>query len=392
MEKAWRPSRSKAKRHRPSHKRGGPPGKKGPPPTPQCKITLRRIQGVDRFGNASGLVVLVRELVRKVNEKMDKKIVLDEGSVARAIEQEQLVWAARNAWEELQSGLDENNASMENKSAESDSNTTAPAVKKETAKGTKFGGAKISSNNSQLDATAMTMRLLYLIPCKQTRRSGEKPGCIYLVLIAPRIEAKSAAVPTPVPAVEGKDASTPPTTTASPPDYSLELAHSRNLLQKAVGMLQKLTDELRHSQELGGVQVQGNLNGKTFKPLDRPDRLEGTIWETPDYIEFCNLQKETAQALQARPKPVPGGGSASAQPSSEAPIAALVQHLQSKRWEEQQRKTVRKKGKTSHATTKEVVKAAAETKKKKRTKAVKKAAVAANTAKKPSRNALAAAS
>jgi hypothetical protein len=52
-----------------------------------------------------------------------------------------------------------------------------------------------SSGPGPASTSGIAARVLYICPPKKTRRRGEKPGCAYLLLTAPNIEAK-----TPVPA------------------------------------------------------------------------------------------------------------------------------------------------------------------------------------------------
>jgi len=218
-------------------------------------------------------------------------------------------------------------------------------------------------------------RVMYVLPPKETRRRGIKPGCAYLVISGPRIESKdlpAAVKPATgdkqrsekalIPKTDAKLAESAPkdgedvpalvaenssiesrvtfldpkpdaseaqiTSTRTAPavqpaaDYSREVAKGRFLVLRAIEVLQQYTkDDAKVDQQYAGSLVEVALSGKTFKQQgQRRDRREGTLETSADYKAFCEKVAEQKEAIMSRPKPPPGGG----QPSSTAELSAVA--------------------------------------------------------------------
>lgn len=254
----------------------------------------------------------------------------------------------------------------------------------------------------------VTVRPLYVVPPKKTRRRGDRSGVAYILLTGPKIE--KVEVPDAVPE-EKQDEQAPeaqkaeggeqqegtdkvavleevPTEVASsetnkeveeapelvpeageaaeaavptpapkqdgPPspaaDYSRAIARGKLLLQRAVKLLTELAEEdSKGPQNYAQLIVETALSGKTWRlQSSRPDRREGTLETTSDYKNWLKGLEKQQEDLKARPKPTPGGGAGGA--SGEDPngagesVAAIVQHLRAKR-QEMKRKKSKKKGK-----------------------------------------------
>jgi hypothetical protein len=343
---------------------------KGPPQTPQIKVTIRNIQNVEQYGTAQQVIDgLIRTLVEKANEKMpvDQKMELVLGNLEQLVREEQAVLQAKKEWNErenvevLEATNDGNDSDGEQAQDEEKQQTETVVVAEETfaSKVTPaMQNLKISensnntnnnSNNTNMSpsTTGIVTTVLYIIPPKKTRRRGEKPGCAYLLLMAPKIEAKIPSVPVPISENSVETVAPPVSTPVDAVDYSQEVTKRRLMLLHAIeSMTNNAADDAKAKQDLAGCVVEESLNSKTWKTNYRPDRLEGTIEETADYTEFLERTEKEKEERSARPKPAPGGGAAaSAGLTTEdgQPISELVLHLRAMHDEQSKRNKAKRK-------------------------------------------------
>ena len=208
----------------------------------------------------------------------------------------------------------------------------------------------------------ITVRPLYVVPARKTRRRGERAGVAYVLLIAPKVEHKHdnkvkeqdkkgphVVPPTEESTSENTSKASPKAVTSTPPvDFTRQLARYRLMLSNALDALRQVAEEDRTKQEFfSGCIVEQSLNGKTWKPSGgRPDRREGTIESTLEFKKWLESTAQQKEALKSRPKPIPGGGVTGAggdgQENGEA-VAALVQHLLAKKQEIKRKKALKKK-------------------------------------------------
>lgn len=406
---------------------------KGPPSPPQTKIVVRNIGDVTKHGSAKEVIELIRSIIQGANQKLaattSRIIQLDETSVECLIQEEEAVLKAKQEEEEAKkkeeeqkaeesAGHDNNEAKETEGDVEADANPqpeTTPAAEEEKPSTIEkpSSNPREKSDASMPSATEpsttnLGARLVYVVPPKQTRRRGIKPGCAYLVISGPSIEAKDPVVtPAPVepapsdsakeekkesveeqeqPAAESEQQTGNPddddkahetapspeedkaehhvtiaepasATIPAPPvptvDYSREVAQGRFLVIQAIDVMEAhAKEDTKADQNYAGSMVEVAMSGKTYKhQFHRRDRREGTLETTADYKTFIENAAKAKEEIMARPKPTPGGGvAAMAATSTDAaengmPIAALVDHIRSKRAEASKRKKAKKKAK-----------------------------------------------
>ena len=399
-------------------------------PQPQLQVTEQ-------------LALLVQSLVKKVNLKLkgfhcnEPKLLLDEASLQQLVEEDRAAQRALEKWKEekeapllLVEEAEETETKIDIIKSDSDSDaagaagsvvaehdgrdtTLAPATAITTAITTATAVTPAESNtNSQqcntnssintassVASTSITVRILYMVSPKKTRRRGDKPGCIFWVLQAPPVEtrahADAAVVPPTIPEDQpakgpgegGLPSSKAPAPAAEPPvvvDYSRDLTRRRLMLEHALEALQAVVaseNQLQQPSSADKLVLEESLNVKVWKQAaymnksKQHDRIVGTILETPDYVEFLEQQANTRAERLARPRPTPGGvfvGATTVASSAVttvegegdktntntntpmmvngAPVAAIVLHLKKKQEEEKMRKTARRV-KPKHATT-----------------------------------------
>lgn len=284
---------------------------RGPPPPPQLKVTLRNIGDVEKYGTVAKLGDLVSAIISRVNESGGATpsplsesgvttaginastatsigLHLEEESLERLIRIEEAVTAARtelysiptipnadnkgddaNADAGQKSVADQKQQQLNQSSSLSASSgvataTTANSSPLSSGKNLVNASAKTSSMTANsppvatASATSVTVRFLYAVPPKKTRRRGEKPGNVYLILQSSPILPFPASTPPPVVSVsstptnmgeskDGGDASsaTKPPNSASnnkrfnnkktqSQNYNHELSKRRALLMQAV--------------------------------------------------------------------------------------------------------------------------------------------------------------
>jgi hypothetical protein len=392
-------------------KRGARRGKGAPAP-PQTKILIRNIGDATKHGSVEGMVGLIRSFLDGANQKLlsltSRIVQLHEASTAGLIRGAE---AVKKAQEEANTKNSDANEIVENYG---DAQIGEDAVTEEEEKPVNvLPRISEKSDGSLQDATSVALsmaensttnfgaRIVYIVPPKQTRRRGVKPGCAYLLISGPRIEAKeppprpssTAAMTidsshseekkdlTEVGDKNGESIKEPATqdnnephepkenhvvivdpseknataaaTTSHAVDYSREVAQGRYLVTQAIELLEEYAKEdAKSEQRYAGSMVEVALSGKTYKQnLHRRDRREGTLEQSADYKIFLDKAAKDKEERMARPKPAPGGGvSVIAAATSETaesgqPIAALVEHIRSKRAEASKRKKAKKKSK-----------------------------------------------
>uniref|UniRef100_A0A7S3P4J0 Uncharacterized protein n=1 Tax=Amphora coffeiformis TaxID=265554 RepID=A0A7S3P4J0_9STRA len=374
------------------------PHRRGPPQSPQIKITLRNIGNVERYGTVEAIAdCIIRPLLEQTNERLlgaaistttggPKMILLEEESLIKLITNDKLATQARKEWKNKQSdaggkGEDEEDTAMPDVDvAESNMVTTEEdSNNKNNAEETIVSGMKDLDMNKDKNEK-IHARTLYVVPPKQTRRRGEKPGNVYLVLTTPPIPA--AAIEQPPPSIEevplvnaegetkdnnhNNDTQTEEEKTAkvvpplvSPPkvDYSRQIAERQLALVRALEIMTAIAvEDGKGDQAWAGCQVEESSNGKSWRPPQRKDHREGTVQESPGFKSFMEMAAKEKKDLQARPKPAPGGGLSalstglagtgdSTTDNNGKPVAALVLHLQSKREQEKSQKKNKRKAK-----------------------------------------------
>lgn len=252
----------------------------------------------------------------------------------------------------------------------------------------------------------ISLRPLYVVPPKRSRRRGDRPGVAYILLTAPKIEkveipetVPENAVPSvvsqpkkrmaatagaaknpgqashPIEAAEGSevfadvssaDSSTGKNSSVSSfkkhPVYARQVAQGRLLLRHATDLLREMAATTHLSKtEIGkdpwgtdigitdSLEIEPAMSGKSWRWQNvRSDRRENTLETTGDFKNwFAGLEKQEAD-LKARPKPAPGGGLPTTEEGGNAataaqPIAALVKHLLSKQQDMKRKNTKKKK-------------------------------------------------
>jgi len=344
-----------------------PAGTKGPPPTPQVKVVIRNIQSAETYGTAKQIIEgILTALVERANDKLTAKLVLDATNLNQLLQDEHTVLIARQEWEEglLQSSNnddddDDDEDDEETKAADDDAaRGEGKTDEKEQEQGDTpieleplvktmaqvlipaIQNLKIS--DSSVPGIATTV--LYVVPPKKTRRRGEKPGCVYMLLTAPVLDIQAPAVVAATAADTGFETMAPIPAPAI--DYTQQVTHRRNLLLTAVeAMTQLAAQDAKGKQEWAACVVEESLNSKAWKTNLDTTRMPGTVEETSDYQQFLLDDKKTKEERLARPKPAPGGGLALALAAAEngQPMAALVLHLRAKHEEENKRKKAKRK-------------------------------------------------
>jgi uncharacterized membrane protein YgcG len=365
---------------------------KGPPQAPQIKVTIRNIQNAELNGTAQQVIDgLIRTLVERANEKMpvDQKMELVQSNLEQVIMLEQAVLLAKQE-AELQAKKElEEKQRQENPEANEDDdgeeqapdeeqqqqdNVESPTedakeakVEEATTAAAATGPAAVipamqnlwiseksskhSSTSAPTSAMGIATRVLYICPPKKTRRRGEKPGCAYLLLTAPTIEAQPSVPAAIVENGETKEG-TPPASLPAPAeiDYTQEVTRRRLQLQLAVeSMTNYAVDNAKGKHDLAGCVVEESLDNKTWKTIYRPYRQTGVIEETADYKEFLERTEKEKEERSARPKPPPGGSTAAsvaltASDNGGQPMAALVLHLRAMHDEQSKRNKAKRKG------------------------------------------------
>ena len=210
-----RKSKNKRSRKRDNSRRNGGSGSrgggnnnnkrnKGPPSPPQTKVVIRNIGDLNKYGCIKDVIELIRSVIEGANQKLSvttsRIIQLDEASVECLIREEEAVLKAEaeKAMKESSNGHKEEENPIENDNQKADENgeEVAPEVAGEAPaddtldKSEKSAHAVVSSVATETPSLNLGARLVYIVPPKQTRRRGIKPGCAYLVISGPTIEAK----------------------------------------------------------------------------------------------------------------------------------------------------------------------------------------------------------
>ena len=373
---------------------------KGPPQTPTLKVTLRNMHQADRLGTVAAVgETVVRVLLDRANARLvggaddggddnnATTLRLDENSLQKHIRAEQAAARERNEWEkeqarahgeavvvdkvtseevatdtEVMEAINNIESKTEEKLAATDDHTVANIVEGmeqlHVDQETKTASSAASKNT-------ITTRVLYMVPPKKTRRRGEKPGCAYLILTAPPIEARPPPALPELPANSGSleqyaQAAAAQAVVVHNIDYSKDVSQRRIMLQRALDALTKCAqDDAKAQQDLAGCVVEESPSAKTWRehaPGGRRDRFEGTVKDSADYKAFFEKSLQEEMDRKARPKPAPGGGVAGVGPAESnggaPPVAAIVMHLRKKKEEEKKRKQSKNKRKSKDSSKK----------------------------------------
>jgi len=229
---------------------------------PHSKLTIRRIDDLEKYGSVEKTIGLVRELfssasvsVRKSEDNPNYSVKLDEASLMREYVEE------------------EKDEEEEKKEQHSVTKQDDEVVSKE-------GMESIQYNN--WIHVLLTAKTLYLIPPRKSRRRGLLTGAIYMVLY-----------PTIVHHTYKK---------WSNYERCRAVAATKIALQSFSNLLSTTSSfviETSPSQKVFLIQ-DGNNPARNI--------VEGSIFETEDFSNFLQCQINFEQELKNRPKPQPGGG------------------------------------------------------------------------------------
>jgi hypothetical protein len=342
------------------------PKNKGPPQSPTLKVTIRRVQNAEKFGSVAALADgLLRVLIERANERLllllassssCEQIYLDGNSVKREIRAERAVQAAREVFEKEQTSESAGGVAAASEATdrnveeqEETGRINLPGKREEEQKQADANVVVEGMERLQIDDDdavpkgMISARVLYMVAPKKTRRRGEKPGRVYLILTAPPIEVL------PSPAARTSDEEKP----VAAPEFSRDFAQRKIGLSAALeALVQCAQDDAKARQDLANCDVEESPSAKTWRGGGgghHRDRFEGTIQDSPDFKAFMETRLTAKKDLLGRPKPTPGGGSGSAvaEGTNAQPVAALVLHLQKKREEEKKykQKPIKKKPK-----------------------------------------------
>lgn len=339
-----------------------------PPPLqlPHAKITVRRIHSVDKFGTELKMASFIRKLVTGVendeNEASMKNSTTSvvtsnlQSSQSGTLEKPLIEIDEESLLRCIISSLNEGNvatndrSTTENTESKSNSNESVTSNdvvtdQKETLEAndngindTKSEVKEVSDTDTQLSPVKsiieimnempVTVRVLYFIPPRKTRRRGTIPGLAYLVLYPPNPYSNSISS-TATQTNNGKDVVTTNKPRLSAPlvgqERSKAVAAARLLLQNAQEQLS--SNATKYASFLGDCSIELSKSQKTWKnrnnfiltptdtsqsqqhhPRSRSDRYENTITSSEDYKKFLEAQEKQKEELQNRPKPIPGGG------------------------------------------------------------------------------------
>lgn len=331
MDSGEKPPPKKKKNRRP--RKGGRRG--GPPPAPQSKLMIR---GIIDHPKVETIVNAVSDILRLANDKLgaDCRVHIDQESLDAAIQKAEASEAAQLKWEKSLETNQQEGEQTENHTEADEGESDEKAVE-EVTKG--INNLSTTSNKIPADA-AVVARLLYVVATKQTKRRGEKPGYAYILLwtrsIVPKNPPSAAAE-----VGESTDVEAKPRL----PDYSEEVGQRRRSLLRATEALENIMGGSKNKPWTNWKLLEAP-NPKPFR-LMKPDKLEGTVFETPAYKDYLESQNASQEAIEKRPRPAPGGGALSMQTggdaSSEQRVSQLVKNLQARKEQEKQKKAKRKK-------------------------------------------------
>lgn len=420
-----RGNRSHRNRRKNNNNHPSGPGKGAPaatsggvPPPPQIKLALRHIGNPTKYGTVKAIL---EDLILPLVEVCNKKSTLgtpsssasgtitsstfatsnsgfwldvDHVSKRHLIDEEEAVLKYMKDWEREQLADDEENTELEKEESKKDPAATeessslktdaADEQRDELSQGaTTAVDDEVPKQEVAMDVVVapaprapanmpiITVRPLYVLPPKKSRRRGDKPGIAYILLTAPKIEkvevpemvpedkvpstviqqkdggqASETQRPSSVPDVTMSDATEVLTVasgtldiaaapsaesiaeksaTKKSTDYTRQVAQGRLLLQNALRLLQDLTstgssaadpskDAATATNDATGspsftLEVDTAMNGKSWRwQSARVDRRENTLETTGDYKAWrASLEKQEAE-LKGRSKPAPGGG------------------------------------------------------------------------------------
>ena len=309
-----------------------PRKKRGMPQAQQMKVTFRKIEDMQRYGTVAQILSMVRTIVQSTNDESKIKplflpVQLDEGSMHRLVEQEELVEAAaKAAAAEGAEGkeqvevveTDGNILTAEEKEKDMGKKSEAQAV----VDGPKFANVvKGDSQQAQAKGPVISARALYVVPPKKSRRRGIKSGCAYFVLTGPNVAEKDEEY-----------------AAMTPLQRSRATAKARLQLMMAVEALSKHAEEdAKSNLQYGGCVIQQSISGKAWKP-NYWDNRDGSLETTADYKRFIAKSEKEQEERMSRPRPTPGGlGDPNSSENGEQ-VAAIVLHLQAKRKQEARRR------------------------------------------------------
>jgi hypothetical protein len=235
------------------------------------------------------------------------------------------------------------------------------------------------SNNG----TFLTVRVLYVVPAKTSRRRGKIHGCAYVLLTVPpqllvethnQLTEKSKSLachgdskvedinPGNLSAQEKPTQFRP---TAAERTRYVSWAKLQLLLATEAWAEMSQNDTKSSSPRWDGAcQVSASISGKIWRnDKASRDRREGTVEQSSDYKQYFILENKSSEERQNRPKPTPGGGylgisstggNASDAGDVDQKVAAVVLHLRSKHEEEAKRNKTKSNGKKAvHVSSKE---------------------------------------
>eukprot|EP00559_Dactyliosolen_fragilissimus_P008198 CAMPEP_0184855292 /NCGR_PEP_ID=MMETSP0580-20130426/581_1 /TAXON_ID=1118495 /ORGANISM="Dactyliosolen fragilissimus" /LENGTH=619 /DNA_ID=CAMNT_0027349767 /DNA_START=136 /DNA_END=1995 /DNA_ORIENTATION=- len=361
--------------------RGGGPLGQPPLHLPHAKVTLRNVCDFGRHGTALDMTQLLKSIIDKFNDSIPSlssttedglstensgsgagnalsstienvvpfvPIQIDEMSFERA-----LIPRATHEISEENDPTDDIADKIDDTLDEKPENDSKCEELKESEKSstvqnelTKNGEDDITSkiNNMKLDDDpkekeedhaeppkhGVSLRLMYVVPAKNSRRRGEKPGRAYFVLNPPMPTTSKTSdkilfgdgVKN-----DAKSMNLNPVLTSS--ERSRVIAKSRLLLKRTISRLSDICkSDASTAQTFGKCRIEFSLSQKTWKAENLavsnlknvgPKRgghgyghyfakYDSTIDQSDDFKTFMETTINMKEMLLNRPKPVPGGG------------------------------------------------------------------------------------
>jgi len=223
--------------------------------------------------------------------------------------------------------------------------------------------------------TNVSSRVVYVVPPKTSKRRGEVPGYVMLLLtidpsLITNVFEKSTMNATNNNDNDGNDAEHSETLVNkgkdNKMDVDMEEDEKKNGNQMVISSAVKsqvlasaklaLINALESLQNFGTtkmVVVEVSRSQKSFKSSGavgnkRVEKLMGSIERSEGFKDFMSAQQKAEEDRQGRKKPAPGGISVSETDAQEEKVAVLVEYLQAKRDAEKKAKQAKKaKAKTA---------------------------------------------
>lgn len=187
-----RGNRKRNKRNKQHHHHQGPKKINVPLPA-QTKLVWRNISNVEKYGTVEKVLQMVQKVVTIANEKNGNQytIDMDRSAMRYLIQEEEL---ANKYAQDFKASQEANEETKEEEGEKTETVAVNPIEEtKEEIEEAPLDVVVAPKQHSSIPL--ITARPLYVNPPRKTRRHGEKVGCAYILLTAPKIE--KIEVPTP---------------------------------------------------------------------------------------------------------------------------------------------------------------------------------------------------